>query len=73
MSENKELNLEELGSVAGGDEKPKKWVTYTTPGEYLRDIASRYMVTVSELKKWNNLTSNYAEAGTTLMIYTINY
>ena len=39
-------------------------------GDYLGRIASRYGVTVSQLKSWNNLRSNNIRAGQTLYIYT---
>ena len=38
-------------------------------GDYLGRIASRYGVTVSQLKSWNNLRSNNIRAGQTLYIY----
>lgn len=33
------------------------------PGDYLWKIASQYGITVSQLKTWNNLTSNYIYSG----------
>lgn len=39
-------------------------------GDYLGRIASRYGVTVNQLKSWNNLKSNNIQVGQTLYIYT---
>ncbi|MCQ2137638.1 MAG: LysM peptidoglycan-binding domain-containing protein [Bacteroidales bacterium] len=48
----------------------RKSVTYRIkPGDTLGGIASRYHVSVSQLKKWNNLKSNNIRAGRTLTIY----
>ncbi len=38
-------------------------------GDYLGKIASRYGVTVNQLKSWNNLRSNNIQVGQTLYIY----
>jgi membrane-bound lytic murein transglycosylase D len=38
-------------------------------GDYLGRIASRYHVTVSQIKKWNNLRSNNLRIGQRLVIY----
>ncbi|MCR4824877.1 MAG: LysM peptidoglycan-binding domain-containing protein [Bacteroidales bacterium] len=38
-------------------------------GDYLGKIASRYGVTVNQLKSWNNLRSNNIQIGKTLYIY----
>ena len=38
-------------------------------GDSLSGIASKYHVSVSELKKWNSLTSNNINAGQTLKLY----
>lgn len=76
MSEFKpqELNLDTLEKVSGGDEKPKEWVTYhVVDGDTLWGISQRYMCTVKELKKWNNLKDNTIGPWMTLKIYTINY
>ncbi len=74
MSDVRELNLEQMETVAGGDEKPKKWVKYhVVDGDTLWSISKRYMCTVSELKKWNKLKDNTIGPWMTLDIYTINY
>ena len=74
MSDVRELNLEQMETVAGGDEKPKKWVKYhVVDGDTLWSISQRYMCTVSELKKWNKLKDNTIGPWMTLDIYTINY
>ena len=39
-------------------------------GDSLSGIASKYHVSVSELKKWNGLTSNNINAGQTLKLYS---
>jgi membrane-bound lytic murein transglycosylase D len=39
-------------------------------GDYLGKIASRYGVTVNQIKSWNNLRSNNIQIGQTLYIYT---
>jgi membrane-bound lytic murein transglycosylase D len=39
-------------------------------GDSLSGIAMRYNVSVAELRKWNNLTSNNINAGQTLKLYT---
>jgi membrane-bound lytic murein transglycosylase D len=38
-------------------------------GEYLGKIASKYRVSVSQIKKWNKLKSDNIRAGQTLIIY----
>ncbi len=45
-------------------------ITYRVKsGDYLGKIASKYHVTVSQLKKWNHLRSNNLKIGQTLVIY----
>ena len=39
-------------------------------GDYLGRIASKYGVTINQLKSWNNLRSNSIQIGQTLYIYT---
>jgi len=74
MADTKELNLNEMEQIAGGDEKPKEWVRYTVvDGDILRNIAARYMVTVKEIKEWNNLHSDTLVPGMVLLMYSINY
>jgi len=42
-------------------------------GDYLGRIASRYHVTVSQIRQWNNLRSNNIRVGQTLYIYSNGY
>ena len=43
--------------------------TYTVkPGDYLYKIATKYGITVEQLKSWNNLSSNYIYAGDILKV-----
>ncbi|MBN2800159.1 MAG: LysM peptidoglycan-binding domain-containing protein [Deltaproteobacteria bacterium] len=45
------------------------WTTHTVKsGEYLGSIATRYGVTVAQLKEWNGLRSDTIQAGQTLRI-----
>ena len=39
-------------------------------GDYLGRIASRYHVSINQIKRWNNLRSNNLRVGQTLYIYT---
>ena len=74
MSENKELNMNELEQVAGGDNKPKKWVVYETiDGDTLGRIAGVYFVSVGDLKHWNPGVPDIPKPRTPLRIFTINY
>ncbi|MDA9556756.1 N-acetylmuramoyl-L-alanine amidase [Vibrio sp.] len=41
-------------------------------GDYLGKIANRYNVTISEIKRWNNLKSNTLRKGQSLAIYTLH-
>ena len=46
-------------------------ITYTVKsGDYLGKIAEKYGVGLSDLKKWNGLTSNNIKVGQKLVIYT---
>lgn len=48
-------------------------ITYTIqPGDVLGSIASRYSVSVSDLKRWNGLSNDNIRAGDKLVIYTGN-
>lgn len=39
-------------------------------GEHINTIANRYKCTVPDIKKWNNLKSNYIKPGQRLVVYT---
>jgi len=39
-------------------------------GEHINTIATRYKCTIPEIKKWNNLKSNYIKPGQKLVVYT---
>lgn len=70
----KELSLDELDRVAGGDQKEYKWVDYKViEDDSLDRIAFIYGCTKKDIKRWNNLSSNKVTAGTILKIWTINY
>ena len=51
----------------GGD--GERIVHRVTSGEYLGKIASKYRVSVNQIKKWNNLKSNDIRVGQRLIIY----
>lgn len=51
----------------GGD--GERIVHKVRSGEYLGKIASKYRVTVNQIKKWNNLRSNNIRVGQRLVIY----
>ena len=56
------------GSSSGGSNQQR--IAYKVKsGDYLGKIASRYGVTVNQLKSWNNLKSNNIQVGKTLYIY----
>ena len=41
-------------------------------GDYLNKIAKKYKVTVSNIKEWNNLSSNHLSIGDKIIIYVTN-
>lgn len=52
-------------------ETKKKELTHVVKrGESLSSIASRYNVSISDIKKWNNLRTSYITAGRRLKIYS---
>lgn len=54
----------------------QKWVPayhYVGKGQTLYTIAKRYGVSVYQLKAWNNLKSNYAPYGKSLIYYKLNW
>lgn len=66
LSEEVLKDVERKGNYSGGSGS----VTYKVKsGDYLGRIASRYGVSVSQLKKWNNLKSDNIRPGQVLRIY----
>ncbi len=58
-------------SSSSGSSSTSSRVSYKVKsGDYLGKIASRYGVTVNQIKSWNNLRSNNIQIGQTLYIYT---
>ena len=70
MSENKEVNLNEMEQAAGGA-AGSRLVTYTVvKGDTLTKIAHRYGVTVNDLVYWNGIKNpNLILPGQVLRIY----
>lgn len=65
MSQKVLKDIQRAGSRAG-----QQRIAYKVKsGDYLGRIASRYGVSVSQIKKWNNLKSSNIRAGQTLYIY----
>jgi membrane-bound lytic murein transglycosylase D len=64
----KEINVEE--SLATADKKIKAKTQYykVKKGDNLSDIAERYSVTMTDIKRWNNLRSNNVQLGRKLKI-----
>ena len=59
---------------AADTRKTQERITYRVKsGDYLGRIASRYNVSVSKLKEWNNLRSSNIRVGQVLYIYTNGY
>lgn len=59
-----------LKDVQNASSKKTQRIAYRVKnGDYLGKIASRYKVSVSQLKKWNNLKSSNIRAGQILYIY----
>ena len=52
------------------DEDAGRVVYKVKSGDYLGRIASRYHVTVNQIKQWNHLRSNNLRVGQTLVIYS---
>ncbi|MBR6310354.1 MAG: LysM peptidoglycan-binding domain-containing protein [Paludibacteraceae bacterium] len=57
-------------SVAYSSSSGNKIYYKVKSGDYLGRIASRYGVSISSLKRWNNLRSNNIKVGQRLIIYT---
>ena len=62
MSEKQELNMEEMGQVAGGYTKPAEkagFIIYQIQkGDTLTKIANRYHTTVALIMSWNPKITN---------------
>ena len=57
-------------STSSGSGNNQQRIAYKVKsGDYLGKIASRYGVTVNQIKSWNNLKSNNIQVGKTLYIY----
>jgi FOG: LysM repeat len=61
-------NRDIAGDYSGGNKITHK----VASGETLPDIASRYGVSLSNLRKWNGLKSNSVKAGRSLTVYPNN-
>ena len=58
------------GKSSGGSTNQQQRIAYKVKsGDYLGKIASKYGVTVAQLKSWNKLKSNSIQIGQTLYIY----
>lgn len=56
--------------IASGASTSEQRIVYKVrKGDYLGKIASKYHVTVSQIKKWNNLRSNNLRIGQSIVIY----
>jgi membrane-bound lytic murein transglycosylase D len=54
----------------------QKWVPgyhYVTRGQTLYSISRRYGITIYQLKAWNNLKTNFAPLGKTLIYYKLSW
>ena len=58
-----------LSSVYVPRDVPKKMSHKIIPGDTLSELALRYRVSVSQIKRWNNLSSTTLIAGRNLVIY----
>ncbi|NLZ18710.1 MAG: LysM peptidoglycan-binding domain-containing protein [Bacteroidales bacterium] len=54
---------------SGGSTQQQRISYKVKSGDYLGKIASRYGVTINQIKNWNNLRSNNIQIGQTLYIY----
>lgn len=57
------------GKSSGSSQQQQRIVHKVKSGDYLGKIASKYGVTVSQIKSWNKLKSNNIQIGQTLYIY----
>ena len=69
--ENKELNLNELASAAGGTGEDARYFIHTVQeGETLHRIAKHYGVTVDDLVSWNGIKDrNLIRVGQEIKVY----
>ena len=56
-------------SSSGGGTQQQRISYKVKSGDYLGKIASKYGVTINQIKSWNNLRSNSIQVGQTLYIY----
>lgn len=54
---------------SGGSTQQQRIAYKVKSGDYLGKIASKYGVTINQIKSWNNLKSNSIQIGQTLYIY----
>lgn len=70
MNENKIYNYVKTDSVMSAMTVSQVQKTHTVrKGEHINSIAKKYKVSVDEIRKWNNLSSNYLKTGQKLVIY----
>ncbi len=68
-TESKSSGSRASGSRSGGSSGSQRIAHKVKSGDYLGKIASRYGVTVTQIKNWNHLKSNNIQIGQTLYIY----
>lgn len=70
MNEDKIYNYVKTDSVMTSLTVAQIQKTHTVKkGEHINSIAKKYKVSVDEIRKWNNLTSNYLKPGQKLTIF----
>ncbi len=62
-------NGKSSGGKSGGSTQQQRISYKVKSGDYLGKIASKYGVTINQIKNWNNLKSNNIQIGQTLYIY----
>ncbi len=72
LQEQASSNGKSSGGKSGGSSNSQQTrISYKVKsGDYLGKIASKYGVTINQIKNWNNLRSNSIQIGQTLYIYT---
>ncbi len=71
MNEQKIYNLVKTDSAMVAMTVQQIQKTHTVKkGEHINSIAKKYKCSVDEIRKWNNLSSNYLKTGQKLVIYT---